>query len=143
MMTTRFAAMGGLLAAGALLLSPEGGARAASVRDTTGAATTTGVLTSLAPSWQHAFTLDWSATTRHGGTLVEGHIRNAGIFPARRIRLLVEALDASGNVVGQHLAWLLPPELTPGARQYFAVPIPEGAASHRVSVFSFDWQRGA
>jgi hypothetical protein len=57
--------------------------------------------------------------------------------------LLVDALDSSGNVVEQRLVWLPPPDLTPGTQQYFSVPMPEAAASCRVSVYSFDSQKGS
>jgi len=100
-------------------------------------------LTTLSPSWQRYFTIDWAPATQHGKTGVEGYIRNEANFVATRVRLLVDALDASGNVVDQRLVWLLSPDLAPGTRGYFEASIPGPAVSYRVSVFSFDWKRGA
>ena len=144
MVTTRSGAMAAILAAGVLLLATTNPARAQPAgmpdRDPKGQS---GFLTTLTPSWQRYFTIDWAPATHHGKTGIEGYIRNDGNFVATRIRLLVDALDASGNVVDQRLVWLLSPELTPGTRGYFETSIPAPAVSYRVSVYSFDWKRGA
>jgi hypothetical protein len=47
------------------------------------------------------------------------------------------------ELVDQRLVWLLSPELTPGTRGYFEASILGPAVSYRVSVYSFDWKRGA
>ena len=99
-------------------------------------------LTSLSPSWPRYFTLDWVATVKGDTTTVEGYIRNQGSISARRVRLLVDGLDGDGTVVEQRLVWLLPPDLTPGTRGYFAVPMRGAAARYRVSVYSFDGEKG-
>lgn len=142
MLTNRFTAMAAALAAEALLLATVGPAHAQSSSvPNQDAERTSGFLTTLNPGWDQFFKLDWAPATRHGTTRIEGRILNEGIFSAARIRLLVDALDGSGNVVGQRLVWLLSPELTPGTRGYFDLPIPAPAVSYRVSVYSFDWQR--
>jgi hypothetical protein len=142
MMMTRFSAMAAMLAAEVLLLATSGQACAqlAGVPDQD-ARRPSGFLTTLNPGWQRYFKIDWAPATHHGKAGIEGHIRNDGILPAARIRLLVDALDASGNVVDQHLVWLLSPDLTPGTRGYFEASFPGPAVSYRVSVYSFDWQR--
>jgi hypothetical protein len=56
--------------------------------------------------------------------------------------LLVDGLDAEGTVVEQRLVWLLPPDLTAGTRQYFLVPMRPAATRYRVSVYSFDGDKG-
>ena len=144
MVTTRSGAMAAILAAEVLLLATTGPARAQPAgmpeQDSKGQSR---FLTTLSPSWQRYFTIDWAPATRHGKTGIDGHIRNEGNFVATRIRLLVDALDTSGNVIDQRLVWLLSPELTPGTRGYFEASISGQAVSYRVSVFSFDWKRGA
>jgi hypothetical protein len=142
MLTNRFTTMAVMLAAEALLLATAGPAHAQSAAaPNEDAQRTKGFLTTLNPGWEQFFKLDWAPATRHGKTRIEGHILNEWIFSAARVRLLVDALDASGNVVGQRLVWLLPPELTPGTRGYFDLPIPAPAVNYRVSVYSFDWKR--
>ncbi len=102
-----------------------------------------GSLQPLVVGWQQYFRLDWQAGERRGAPVVQGHIFNDAGFAASSIRLLVESLDAAGNVVDQQVAWLGTPELTPGTRAFFEVPLERAAASYRVSVFAFDWlQRG-
>jgi hypothetical protein len=130
MVTTRFSAMAAILAAAMLILAISGPACAQ-----------TGFLTTVSPSWQRYFTIEFTPVTEHGKTGIEGRIRNEGNFVATRIRLLVDALDATGNVVDQRLVWLLPPDLTPGTRGYFETSIPGPAVSYRVTVYSFDWKR--
>jgi hypothetical protein len=135
--------VGRLAAGGVLLLGTAVAPAGCAAGRNASAVATPRVLTSLSPSWPRFFTLDWAAIARHGTTSIEGHIRNDGNFTAARIRLLVDALDGNGNVVGQRLVWLLPPDLTPGTQQYFAVPMPEAAASYRVSVYSFVSKKGS
>ena len=130
MVMTRVGAMAAMLAAVLLTLATSGPVRAQS-----------GFLTTLSPSWPRYFTIEWAPATHHGKAGVEGRIRNEGNFVATRVRLLVDALDASGNVVDQRLVWLLPPDLTPGTRGYFETSIGAPAVSYRVSVYSFDWKR--
>lgn len=77
-----------------------------------------------------------------GRPVVSGHILNDWGFPATRIQLLVEGLDATGRVESQKVAWL-GATLTPGMRAYFEVPVDRPEPAYRVSVFAFDWvQRG-
>jgi hypothetical protein len=44
--------------------------------------------------------------------------------------------------MAQRLDWLLPPDLGPETQQYFAVPMSARGARYRVSVYSFDWDKG-
>jgi hypothetical protein len=143
-LTNRFVEVAGCLAVGGVLLlgTSVGPAACAAARNPSAVATTR-VLTSLSPSWPRFFKLDWAPIVKQGTTTIEGHIHNDGNFTAARVRLLVDALDGSGNVVGQRLVWLLPPDLAPGTQQYFSVPMPEAAASYRVSVYSFDSKKGS
>jgi hypothetical protein len=95
-------------------------------------------LTPLVVGWEQFFKLDWESGMVGGRAGVRGHILNDWGLPARSIRLLVEGLGPSGEIVSQDLAWL-GTSLTPGMRAYFEVPVSRAAPSYRVSVFAFDW----
>src|SRR5262245_14474732 len=97
-----------------------------------------GPLTPLVVGWEQFFRLDWQVDQRGRQSVVWGHVLNDWGLPAARMRLLVEGLDTSGGIVGQKVAWV-GSTLTPGTRQYFEVPVPWQAPTHRVSVFAFDW----
>jgi hypothetical protein len=100
-------------------------------------------LTPLVLGWERFFTLTWESSEDRGQPTVSGYIKNDMGFPARRVQLLVEAVDASGRVTGQRVSWLGSSDLTPGTRAYFEAPAPPPAASYRVSVFGFDWVQTA
>ena len=52
------------------------------------------------------------------------------------MQLLVEGLDASGQVVAKTTTWVR--DVPPNNRAFFDVAVPN-APSYRVSVLSFDW----
>jgi hypothetical protein len=56
---------------------------------------------------------------------------------ADRMHLLIERLDANGNVIGTASTWVLG-GVPPASRAYFSVRV-EPAASYRVQVAGFDW----
>jgi hypothetical protein len=99
-------------------------------------------LAPLVIGWERFFTLTWEGWQDRGQPMVGGYIKNEAGFPARRVQLLVEALDASGRVTGQRVGWL-GSDLTPGMRAYFEAPAPAPAATYRVSVFAYDWVQSA
>jgi len=88
--------------------------------------------------WERYFTLDWQGATSGDRPVVEGHIRNEWGYSAMRIRLLVDRLDAAGQVVAQQVEWF-PGTLEPGTQAYFRVPVAAAAPAYRVSVYAFDW----
>jgi hypothetical protein len=53
------------------------------------------------------------------------------------VQLLVESLDATGQVVAQRVEWL-GGDVGPFSRRYFEVPAPAPAQTYRVSIFTFD-----
>jgi hypothetical protein len=56
------------------------------------------------------------------------------------VRLQVEALDASGNVIGSTLGFVFG-DVPPANRSSFEIPLPgSGAASYRVTVRTLDWR---
>lgn len=96
----------------------------------------------LVQGWEQFFTVTWEPLPRNGRLYVAGYVSNAAGFPARRVQLLVDGLDSSGHVVRQTVSWL-GADISPGARAYFEIRAPQPAATHRVSVFAFDWVQSA
>jgi hypothetical protein len=98
------------------------------------------MLTPLVVDGERYFTLEWQAADTNGHPTVYGRIRNEYGFSARKVRLLVNSLDASGAVTAQTIAYV-PYEVTPGTTAYFEAHVPARAASYRVSVFQWDWSQ--
>ena len=97
-----------------------------------------GPLTPLVVGWEQFFKLNWSVGERKGKPLVTGTIYNNWGFAAANVRLLVDELDANGQIVEQRVGWL-GFMLTPGTTAPFEVPVVHATPNHRVSVFAFDW----
>ena len=95
-------------------------------------------LTPLVVGWEQFFKLTWTVEERKGKPVVIGKIYNNWGFAAANVRLLVDELDADGQIVDQKLGWL-GFTLTPGTTAPFAVPVAHATPNHRVSVFAFDW----
>ena len=83
------------------------------------------------------FRLDWTAAPgRDGTTHVAGYVYNVTNWPVERARVLIDAFDGAGTIVGQRLVWL-PGLLPTGDRAYFDVPAP--AADHyRVTLWDYN-----
>ncbi len=97
-----------------------------------------GDLQPLIIGWQQYFRIQWTATPRGGGVLIDGYITNTWGFTAQRVRVLVNGYDAAGKNVGQLIAWG-PNEINPGSRLFFNVTVPAGATTYDVSIFSWNW----
>jgi len=98
------------------------------------------MLTPLVVDGERYFTLEWQAADTGTGPVVHGRIRNEYGFSARKVRLLVNSLDATGTVTAQTIAYV-PFEVTPGTTAYFEAHVPARAASYRVWVFQWDWSQ--
>ena len=59
-------------------------------------------------------------------------------MPARKIRVLVDSLDAAGGVTAQTIGYVAF-DLTPGTSAYFEVPVPARTAAYRVEIFQWEW----
>lgn len=118
--------VGALLLAAALMLS----ARAP--------ATDGRPMTPLVVGWEQFFQLTWTVSEHKGRPVVSGRIRNNWNFAAANVRLLVDELDADGQVVDQKVSWL-GFTLTPGTTAPFEIAVNHATPNHRVSVFAFDW----
>lgn len=84
------------------------------------------------------FRLEYQVAQSSTRPVVSGYVYNLNPgTPAERMRLSIEALDGSGNVVATSSTWVLG-NVPPGNRAYFSSPVAP-AASYRVQVQSFDW----
>ena len=95
-------------------------------------------LTPLVIGWEQFFKLTWTVEEHKGKPVVIGKIYNNWGFAAANMRLLVDELDANGQIVDQKLGWL-GFMLTPGTTAPFEIPVAHATPNHRVSVFAFDW----
>jgi hypothetical protein len=82
--------------------------------------------------------LDWEAGARHGRPVIQGWAYNDYGRAAKDVRLLVETLDASGNVIARDFGFVRG-TVQFNSRTYFEVPLKTTGASYRVSVTAFDW----
>ena len=103
--------------------------------------------TSLSPSasvttavqgWEHYFRLDWTEQAKPGGREIDGYLYNTYGSAAVNVRVLAQAIDGTGNVVGQKIEWV-PGGVPPLSRGYFRVAGLPAANAYRVSVWTFDW----
>jgi hypothetical protein len=65
-----------------------------------------------------------------------GHVYNDSTYRIGSVRLRLEILDTSNQVIGEKLAWIYI-DVPARSRAYFAVPRPPGAEGFRVTVESF------
>ena len=73
--------------------------------------------------------------------VVSGYVYNMHPnVPADRMQVAIDAIDASGKVVGTSSTWILG-GVPAGNRGYFSAPVVP-AASYRVQVLFFDWGKG-
>lgn len=97
-------------------------------------------LSPLVVDWAQYFRVESQPVSRDGRSIVTGTVWNTALWDAKRIQLLVEALDGDGRAVNQQVIWL-GVNLAAGTHADFEAPMP-AAASYRVSVFAFDSGRG-
>jgi hypothetical protein len=101
----------------------------------------TGSNTTLMAGWEQHFTLEWTVAPEPGGSQqVTGYIYNWHGEHAMKIRLLAQALDPAGAVVGQRIEWV--PEGVNGfGRASFLVPHLPAANAYRVTVWDYTWHQ--
>jgi len=85
--------------------------------------------------------VEWTGSEdRRGRPVVSGYVYNQrGGSYAVSVRLLVDALDGSGQVVGSSTGYILG-DVPPSNRAYFELGAPAKAASYRVTIVSFAWR---
>lgn len=87
------------------------------------------------------FSVDWQAGERRGRPVVSGHVVNTYGIAAQYVRVLVESLDAAGQVTATTVGYVSG-DVLPGGRVYFEVPVARAAPAYRVVVLSWDWKGG-
>jgi hypothetical protein len=78
------------------------------------------------------FRLEWSKD----GRKVNGYVYNTTSRHAAYMQLLVEGVDAAGNVVNSTKTWVR--DIPPNFRAYFDVAVSD-APSYRISILSYKW----
>jgi hypothetical protein len=67
---------------------------------------------------------------------IDGYVANASDYRVGGVRLKVESLDASNQVVGETLVWVYG-NIPAGGRWPFTLPLPRDGQTFRVTVESF------
>lgn len=102
-----------------------------------------GPLEPMVLGWEQIFRLEWEVAQRGGRPVVRGYLTNDSPYTVTQVRLLVEALGATGAVTAQEVSWIGADILTPFNRTYFEVRAPVSPAiTYRVRVFTFDRREG-
>jgi hypothetical protein len=86
--------------------------------------------------WEQILSLEYAPGLYKGQPAVEGTVTNISPYDLTNIRLLVDTLDAGGEIKNQQVAWV-PGELRGGGRLFFSVPT-TAAPAYRVRVFTYD-----
>jgi hypothetical protein len=84
------------------------------------------------------FRIDSTLGVGRRGPQVDGYVYNLYEAQALRVRLNVDALDASGQLLERRVVFV-PLDVPPHGRALFQARVPDGTASARVSVLSFEW----
>ena len=81
--------------------------------------------------------VEWQRTTSLGGRpVIEGYVYNDSPFRIGGVRLRVEILDSSNQVVGETFGWVYG-NISSRGRWPFSMPPPTAGESFRVTVESF------
>ena len=83
------------------------------------------------------FRVESELTQGRRGPVMTGYVYNKYGNAAGNVRLIVEGLDAGGQVASSTIAQLFG-EVPPFNRAYFEIPAPRGGTTYRVRVLSFD-----
>jgi len=84
--------------------------------------------------------VEWAVEqTKRGGIQISGYVYNERDQWAANPRLLVESLDAAGQVTASTLVYAVS-DVPPRSRSYFEVPVTGGASTYRVTVRYVDWR---
>jgi hypothetical protein len=89
--------------------------------------------------WEHHFTIEWAAAEQSANARrVSGYVYNQSGEFATSLRVLAQALDPTGAVVGQRVAYV-PGGVGGFGRAFFEVPNLPATSSYRVSVWDYTW----
>jgi hypothetical protein len=90
----------------------------------------------LMAGWERVFSVNWQPSQYRGKPAVEGYVNNISPYSTTNIRIIVDSMDAGGQVTHQQIAYL-PGDLLGGGRIFFQVPT-QPSPNYRVRVFSYD-----
>jgi hypothetical protein len=97
--------------------------------------------TTLTAGWEQHFRIEWAAAEQgqnQNVRTVSGYVYNQNGESAMTLRVLAQAVDATGSVVGQRVAFV-PGGVGGFGRVYFEVPNLPVAATYRVIVWDYAW----
>ncbi len=99
--------------------------------------------TTMMAGWEQRLSLEWTTEPDGSNTRrVTGYIYNGYGESVLRVRVLAQALDQSGTVVGQRIEWV-PDGVSGFERRYFIVPHLPVADRYRVTIWDYTGkQRG-
>jgi len=98
-------------------------------------------VTTLMPDTERWFVLSWEASGEGERRLLTGVIQNSYGDAAMNVRLLVQSLDAAGEVRSQRIEWL--PGTVPGfGRVSFQIGRVPAAEQYRVTVWAYERLQG-
>jgi len=105
----------------------------------TAAAQAPGSPTTLMYGWEHHFSIDWTAAEQGPNERqVTGYVYSQHGEFATHLRVLAQAVDSTGNVVGQRIGDV-PGGVGGFGRAYFVVSNLPVADNYRVSVWDYTW----
>jgi len=95
--------------------------------------------TTLMSGWEQHFSIEWAAVEQ-GSTVrtVRGYVSSQHGEFATNLRVLAQAIDSDGEVVGQRIAYV-PGGVGGFGRGYFEVPNLPASPNYRVSVWDYSW----
>jgi hypothetical protein len=95
--------------------------------------------TTLTAGWEQHFSFEWTATEQSPSSRkVSGYVYNRNGEFATNLRVLAQAVDSGGAVVGQRIAYV-PGGVGGFGRAHFEVPSLPATASYRLSVWDYTW----
>jgi hypothetical protein len=95
--------------------------------------------TTLMSGWEHHFSIDWTAAEQsQSSRKVSCYVYNHNGEYATHLRVLAQAIDPAGAVVGNRIAYV-PGGVGGFGRVYFEVPNLPVAQSYRVSIWDYTW----
>jgi hypothetical protein len=98
--------------------------------------------TTLMAGWEQHFTVEWAVAEQSPTTRkVAGYVYNRHGEHAIHVRMLAQAVDQSGTVTGQRIAFV-PGGVGGAGGAYFEVPNLPMASTYRVSVWDYTWIQG-
>jgi hypothetical protein len=99
--------------------------------------TPSGSTTTLMAGWERRFMIDWTVEPEQSDARrLRGYVHNQHGDSAEQVRVLAQALDASGAVIGQRITWV-PGAIGGFGRAYFEVPHLPPADHYRLTVWDY------